>query len=186
MSSFGVVVDSCVLIKASVRDTLIRAYGADLYRLHWSDDILAEVIRNLVENNLTTRAGAERLETVFRTVLEDAQVTGYTSLISSMTNHPKDRHVLAAAVAAGAQVIVTDNLKDFQADALEPFDIEAQSPDSFLADLFDLDSDAMVRIIREQSQATLRPHLSVNAILEHLARDGAPGFADNVRSALRL
>lgn len=101
-----------------------------------------------------------------------------------MTNRPKDRHVLAAAVAAGAQVIVTDNLKDFQADTLAPYDIEAQSPDEFLADLFDQDSDTMVRIIHEQSRATIRPHLSVDTILEYLARDGASGFADKVRSAL--
>jgi predicted nucleic acid-binding protein len=36
-------------------------------------------------------------------------VTGYESLIGSMTNHPKDRHVLAAAVAGRADVLVTES-----------------------------------------------------------------------------
>jgi len=101
-----------------------------------------------------------------------------------MTNHPKDRHVLAAAVTAGAQSIVTDNLRDVQAHALAPYDIEAQSPDAFLTDLFGLDPEAMIRIIHEQSRATIRPHLSVDTIMDHLARDGASRFAGIVRSAL--
>lgn len=184
MSSFSVVLDACVLIKASLRDTLIRAYGANLYRLHWSDDIFAEVVRNLVETGMTTELGAKRLEDRFRTVLEAAEVTGYTALIPTMTNHPKDRHVVATAVVAGAQVIVTENLRDLPASTLEPFDIEAQSPDRFLVDLFDLDAEAMIQIIHEQSRATNRPHLSVDTVLDHLDRDGAPRFAALVRAEL--
>ncbi len=185
MASIGVVLDSCILIKASLRDTLIRAYGSDFYRLHWSDDILAEVVRNLVENGMTTVEGANRLEQRFRTVLEAAEVTGYSALISAMTNHPKDRHVVAAAVAAGAQIIVTENLRDFPASALEPFGIEAHTSDTFLVNLFDLDAEAMITIIHEQSQATNRPHLSVDTILDHLARDGAPAFSARVRAEIR-
>lgn len=50
-----------------------------------------------------------------------------------------DRHVVAAAIRAGAQVIVTANVKDFPAAALEPFNIEAQHPDVFIVGLIDLD-----------------------------------------------
>jgi predicted nucleic acid-binding protein len=185
MSSFGVVLDACVLIKASLRDTMIRAYGADLYRLHWSDDILIEVHRNLVENGMTTESGAERLDRALRTVLESAEVTGYRPLIPSLTIHPKDRHVLAAAITAAAKRIVTENLRDFPATALEPFDLEAQSPDRFLVDLYNVDAEAMVQIIHEQSQATNRPHLPVTTILDHLERDGAPTFAALIRADLR-
>jgi predicted nucleic acid-binding protein len=185
MSPVGVVLGSCVLIKASLRDTLIRAYGADLYRLHWSDDILAEVVRNLVKHGMTTDAGATRLEQRFRTVLEAAEVTGYSALIPAMTNHPKDRHVVAAAIAAGAQIIVTENLRDFPILAIEPFGIEARTPDTFLVNLFDLDAEAMITIVHEQSQATNRPHLSVDTILDHLNRDGAPGFSARVRAEIR-
>jgi len=41
----------------------------------------------------------------------------------------KDRHVVAAAVKAGAQVITTSNLKDF---SWLPEGAEVQSPDEFL------------------------------------------------------
>ena len=93
----GVVIDACVLIKACLRDTLIRAYGAGLYRLHWTDDILAEVERNLVKDRIVTQEGASRLIRTFRHVLADGRVSNHERLIASMTNQPKDRHVLAAA-----------------------------------------------------------------------------------------
>lgn len=98
MSPNGVVIDACVLIKASVRDTLIRAYGAGLYRLHWTDDILVEVERNLIANDMTSTTGAQQLIATLRSVLAEAQVFDYQALIPSLTIHLKDRHVLAASV----------------------------------------------------------------------------------------
>jgi len=61
----------------------------------------------------------------------DSLVTGYERLIETLDlPDPDDRHVLAAAIAGGADVLVTKNLKDFPADRLAPFGIEAQHPDS--------------------------------------------------------
>lgn len=62
-----------------------------------------------------------------------------------MTNDPKDRHVLAAAVASGAQVVVTLNLKDFPPESCEPLAIEPLHPDVFLMDLYGLDDAAQER-----------------------------------------
>ncbi len=50
-----------------------------------------------------------------------------------MTNDPKDRHVLAAAVAASATHVVTVNLRDFPI-ASRPSDVLVQAPDRFLLD----------------------------------------------------
>jgi len=54
----------------------------------------------------------------------DAWVTGCEPLIDRMNNHPKDRHVLAAAVKCGASVIVTYNKRDFPAATTEPWGVE--------------------------------------------------------------
>jgi hypothetical protein len=62
----------------------------------------------------------------------EAMVSGYEKLISAMENDPKDRHVLAAAVRAGADCIVSDNVKDFQPDALRPYGLECLSAQDFL------------------------------------------------------
>ena len=67
-----------------------------------------------------------------------ASVTGYESMVDSMANQRKDRHVLAAAVHSGCEVIVTFNLKDFPGPALDPHGIAAVHPDEFLLDQLDL------------------------------------------------
>lgn len=48
MSVFPVILDSCVLFPMYLRDTLLSAAQAGLYRLHWSQEILDGAIRNLV------------------------------------------------------------------------------------------------------------------------------------------
>ena len=117
-------------------DTLLRAAEQEFYQLYWSADILAEVRRNLVDKGRMTEAQASRLLRAMQDVFPEAEVTGYERLIPSMTNHPKDRHVAAAAAKAGAQVIVTQNLKDFRS---LPEGIVAQTADQFLTNILNLD-----------------------------------------------
>ena len=84
-----------------------------------------------------------------------------------MKNDEKDRHVAAAAVKVGAQVITTANLKDFGA---LPDGIEAQSPDVFLCNLFDLDPEGFVELLREQAADLVNPPMDLDELLARLAR----------------
>jgi hypothetical protein len=134
-----VVLDACVLVPATLRDTLLRAYATDLYVARWTTDILVEVERTLV-SHLTTPDRARSLVTRIREAFEDAEIprARYERLISAMTNHPKDRHVLAAAIVVAANAIVTSNPRDFPPSALSSYNIDAESPDRFLMRRFDL------------------------------------------------
>ncbi len=185
MSSFGVVLDACVLFSAPLRDTLLRAAEQGLYRVHLTDEILEETRRNLVSTQRTTEEKSHRLVNTIKDVFPEALVGGYELLIPVMTNDPKDRHVLAAAVVSQSQVIVTHNLKDFRDEALSPFSIEAQSPDHFLTNLYDLDPDAMVQIIMEEANELRNPPQSVERVLETLAQQ-APNFVSQVRTSLGI
>jgi hypothetical protein len=70
--------------------------------------------------------------------IPDALVTGHAALIPGLSlPDPNDRHVLAAAIAAGADVIVTLNIKDFPPAALARHGLVAQHPDAFLQSLID-------------------------------------------------
>jgi predicted nucleic acid-binding protein len=183
--SFIVVLDACVLIPAALRDTLLRTAHIGLYRAQWSEHILDEMQRNLVEHGMTTEAGAEQLRVRLQDAFAAALVPreSYETLIPVMRNDPKDRHVLAAAVACGAQVIVTMNLRDFPGEALNVHRIEAQHPDQFLEHLYHVNPEALHHVVTAQAAALLAPPLTVSQVLEVLALT-APRFAALVREHL--
>ena len=56
----------------------------------------------------------------------DAMVENYESLIDGLVlPDERDRHVLAAAIKTNANIIVTNNLKDFPTDYLATFGLSA-------------------------------------------------------------
>lgn len=110
--------DACVLVSSALRDTLLRAAEANFYSPRWSEIILEEVRRTLVNKQFTDEQRAQRLLVTLRSVFPRAMVTGFEQHIDAMTNHPKDRHVVAAAIEARATRIITRNVRDFPARAL--------------------------------------------------------------------
>jgi predicted nucleic acid-binding protein len=112
---YSVVLDACVLYPASLRDVLLRFADAELYDVFWSARILDEAEHNLIADGRVSVQGAHRLRGKMAEAFEGACVgaEAIAGLESTMTNDPKDRHVLAAAVVSRAQAIITTNLKDF-------------------------------------------------------------------------
>jgi hypothetical protein len=100
--------DACVLVPMPLADTLLRlAAGPGIYLPKWSDQIMVEVSRTLQERFGLSPEKAMYRENEIRRHFPEAWIEGYEGLIPAMTNHPKDRHVLAAAARAGVKVIVT-------------------------------------------------------------------------------
>jgi nucleoside-diphosphate-sugar epimerase len=98
--------------------------------------------------------------------VRDCLVTGYEELIGSLTlPDPDDRHVLAAAIRAGAEVIVTYNLTDFPAETLARFDIEAQHPDDFLVSLLDVAAAVVCAAVKRQRESLRNPPKSAEELL---------------------
>jgi hypothetical protein len=88
-----------------------------------------------------------------QTAFEDACVTGYADLVESMTNDTKDRHVLAAAVRTGAHAILTENVKHFPAESVEPYNFDVLTPDQFLAHQFHLNRELLEEKLCGQAKA---------------------------------
>jgi len=167
-----VTLDANVLFPASLRDLLLRAVESGLYKLALSREGWDEVARNLVKTGRMTPAGAAHLETQVLAFLtdHDALIAGYEEHLPALTNHPKDRHVLAVAIAAGARTIITFNQRDFPAAALAPYGITALHPDLFLLSLLDAHAEVFRRLIHAQSAALRSPPVSVAAVVETLAQ----------------
>lgn len=151
-------------------DTLMRAAEAELYELHFSQEILDGATRNLVKDGrMKTDAQAVYFQEQIKTNFPEAMVEVPESLVEAMTNDPGDRHVVAAAIVAKAEVIVTTNLDDFPVKSLAPYEIEAWHPDDFLIYLDEQHPGAMIKIIWEQSNALKVPR-SVPETLDKLEK----------------
>src|SRR5258708_764912 len=148
----NVVLDACVLVPASLRDTLLRLAEKRLFLPRWSDEIVAEMVRTLRQKLQKTPEQTAHLTHELRTHFGEAWVENYEQLIASCTNHEKDRHVLAAAIRCNAEMIVTYNLRHFSELDLASWDIAAVHPDDFLIDLFLQDSDLITHTLREQAE----------------------------------
>lgn len=181
-----VVLDACVLYPISLCSILLRLAERQLYHAYWSGRILEEVTRNLVEHGVMPARAGRRVEQM-RLTFRDAEVpaASIARLEPRMINDAKDRHVLAAAVVAKADAVITFNLRDFAAQACEPYGIEAWHPDRFLVDLHDLDDDAVEAEITAQAAALVRPPVSRQELIRMLDRGGVPMFAARLRAASR-
>lgn len=165
-------------------DTALRLVQRDLYALRWTDEILDEALRNLIS---TGRFDKHRLARRFDTIRQhfaDGEVRGYEDLIPVMRCDPKDRHVLAAAVAGGAHQIVTANVRDFPEASIENYEIEVVTPDRFLLNGLDMAPAVVIECIHEQAAALSRPAMSVANVLAALSKAGAPDFAHVVEDML--
>ncbi|MPZ65680.1 MAG: PIN domain-containing protein [Pseudonocardiaceae bacterium] len=177
--AFPAFLDTCVLFPAYLTDTALRLAAARTYRPLWSAGVFEELRRNLIEVGIEVAAVDRRIGRM-REAFPDAEVSGYEALVPAMTNDPKDRHVLAAAVRARAEVIVTFNLKDFATSALEPFDLVAVHPDDFLLDQLDLYPKLTLQCLEDQAASYKHEPTTVADLMARLARSGVPRFAGEV------
>ena len=180
--AFVVLYDACVLYPAPLRDLLIRLANTGIVLARWSATILDECFRNILANRPDLRPEAlDRTRDLMRQAVPDCMVSGFEDLIEGIElPDPDDRHVLAAAIHAGAQAIVTFNLADFPEKKLASYDIEAKHPDDFVLDTIDLAPGLATAVVCQQANALKSPPRSVGELLETLRDQGL------VRSVAKL
>lgn len=115
VSNFTAIFDACVLYPAPLRDCLMHLTITGLFRAKWTDEIHDEWIRSLLKNRPDlTKKRLQRTRNLMNSHVRDCLVAGYQDLIPSLhLPDEDDRHVLAAAIVAGADVIVTFQLIRF-------------------------------------------------------------------------
>jgi len=171
------VLDTCVLVPMPLADTLLRlAESPALFDAKWTDEILAEMTGVLIRRFAKTPARARYRAEAMRTYFPHAIVDGYQPLVSQMPNHPKDRHVLAAAIACKADYLVTFNLRDFPSDVAGEHTLVV-GPSAFLKILWRADGSALKSRLQEQAAAI---GFELEELLDRLAYS-VPAFVDLLR-----
>lgn len=176
MVTFTALYDACVLYPAPLRDLLMWLSISGLFRARWTEGILDEWTRNLLVNRPDlTRDQLDRTRRLMNASVMDCLVTGYEHLMDGLQlPDPDDRHVLAAAIRGQASVIVTTNLRDFPADYIGQFGIEAQHPDEFIMHLVDLSPGTVCAVAKRHRSSLRNPPKTADEYLTTLAKQQLP------------
>jgi predicted nucleic acid-binding protein len=175
-NDYSAVLDACVLVPAALCDTLLRlAEEPAMYRPFWSEEILAEMAKALkAKLNRTAPEIAYRRQQM-NAAFPEAMVTVPPDLIRAVECIPdeSDRHVLAAAIMARAEVIVTQNTKHFPRPCVESYGVHCQTADEFLIQQFRLSEQLVLDKLDDQAAGISRDRTYVI----HSLKQCAPGFA---------
>jgi hypothetical protein len=176
------VLDACVLYAAPVRDLFLHLTVGFVLQPKWTERIHTEWVESVLANRPDIpRAALERTRDLMNQWARDWRPPEHEALIPTLSlPDPDDRHVLAAAIAAGVSVIVTFNLADFPVEALAAYGVRAQHPDEFACELLDEAPAAFLLAVRTHRAALQNPPKSVP---EYLATLTACGLR---QTALRL
>jgi CO dehydrogenase/acetyl-CoA synthase alpha subunit len=186
---YTAVLDACVLYSIATTDALLSLATAGLYAAKWTTRIEDEWIRAL-ENSRPDLAG--RLDVrrdCMRAAVPDWEVVPeqWQRLdLAVELPDPDDLHVLAAAIAGHADCIVTDNLRDFPAEILQHFEIEAIDPDTFIIHQWDLQPVAVISAFKRMRTRRKKPKSTPDEFATALERAGLPATADRLREAAEL
>lgn len=132
-----------------------------------------------------SEAEAQRRANAPDRAFPDAFVQNYEGIIPNLElPDPKDCHVLAAAIKINANVIVTNNLKDFPAEYLQTFELSVKSADDFLTDIIDLNVQVSIQAFREMVLNKKKPKMDEFAVLDQLRGSGVTDTANYLHSLL--
>jgi predicted nucleic acid-binding protein len=142
---FTAVIDAWVLCSPLKRSLILSLAEAELFRIRWSDEIMDETEKAITiilskKDHDDAVEQAAQARNIMNQAFAEATVLKYKHHENDIGKLPDegDRHVIAAAIKSKADIIVTENLKDFPRKVLAKYGIEAKSSDDFIADAINL------------------------------------------------
>lgn len=156
---FTCVLDTCVIYPIDIPDVLLWFAHFELFRPKWSQTIFEELHKVMIGKGMPFEKAEKQIERI-NTAFPDAMVNNYEELITTLSlPDQKDCHVLAAAIKSDANLIVTNNLRDFDNDYLAKFGLCAKNADDFITDTIDLNpklaKDAFMTMVAHRTNPSL-------------------------------
>jgi predicted nucleic acid-binding protein len=185
---FTALIDACTLVSALKRNLLLTLAEAEFFRVRWSNEILNETetaIASLLSKrgSINPKELARKARASMESAFEDANVGPIDEFLFRFSGlpDPNDAHVLAAAVKTRADVLVTENVKDFPEDFLKPFSIELKTADAFIADTISLGPGPAVEAIRTMRNRLSKPAITPEYLLIAMEKEGMVWTVDSLR-----
>lgn len=184
-----VLADANILYSRTLRDYFLYAADAGAIEIHWSQQILDEMARNLRKKLGLTEADTTRLQVLMNEYIEYALVDVAPEDLAAADQvemDSGDRHVLAAALSVGADILLTDNTKHFPREWLTNHDIELMTSGELLVRLMEQFPDRM-RVAHEMSvryspKTEIEVLATLEAIVGKLATDAIRTLAKGADS----
>ncbi|NHB77317.1 RSP_2648 family PIN domain-containing protein [Rhodobacter calidifons] len=164
------VLDACVLYPTVLREILQGAGAAGLFQPVVSERILREWVLATAKLGAEAPTIAAGEAAAFRAAFPRGLVRDHPEIEARLVlPDPNDRHVLASAIASGADAIVTFNAQDFPGHVLAAEGITRRDPDGFLWELQSRHPEAMagiVEAVRAKAEAISGQPVALKALLK--------------------
>ena len=185
---FTAVIDACVLCSPLKRGLILSLAEAEFFRVRWSDEIMDETekaitIMLLKKNHDDAAERAAQSRNIMNQAFAEATIVKYKHHGIGIGKLPDegDRHVIAAAIKSKADIIVTENLKDFPRKVLAKYGIEAKSSDDFIADAISLNPTLATDAITRMRLRLDRPDKTAEIWLLDMKMTGLTQSAEQLR-----
>ena len=174
--------DANVLYPSLIRNLLMHCATRGLIAARWTAAIHEEWIRNLhADRPDLSLQRLHRTRRLMEQALPDADVTGYEHLIAELhLPDPDDAHVLAAAIHAEAEWLVTQNLRDFPAEELSRHGIQAVTSDDLMCLLLEHRPEEVQEAFEALRESLKSPSYTRAGLLERLRDVGLTTFGSTM------
>ncbi|MFD0978550.1 MULTISPECIES: RSP_2648 family PIN domain-containing protein [Tropicimonas] len=158
-----VLIDACVLYPTVMREVVLGVAGQGLFEPLWSDRLLEEWARAAARRGPLDEAQARGEIALVRAAWPKASVQPRDGDLARLwLPDENDIHVLAAAVAGSADLILTLNIRDFPRNILSEEGLDRADPDGFLHRLWQDHPEKVARaaeqVLRQARQMDDVPH----------------------------
>lgn len=181
---FKCVLDTNVIYPLWTRDLLLWFAYYELYTPKRSNNIFNEWVSVMIRKGIDKTEALHRAQKV-NLAFPDALVQNYEPLIDTLQLPDiDDRHVLAAAIKTNANLIITNNLKDFPEEYLTSFGLKAKGPDDFLTDIIDLDHESSVQAFKKLVLTKKNPPYNEYDVLDIYRNNGLKDTANYLHALI--
>ena len=132
-----VLLDTCALVPGPIRHILLEAAMSNLFTPLWSEKIFEEWQFVALKSSEQAFAAVKIEILLMRGKWRNSLVCRNVALESTLVLPDiNDRHVLAAAIVGKADLLLTNNLKDFPSQIISRYGLTRKNIDTFLLELF--------------------------------------------------